>query len=87
MTEKTAVPEYCRGGKKIRAYQCGICDRLDVDDVSDKRFCRAGYWPGCGDPRRLPGSIQTDNRPRAHRRSPLKCPIRTERGYLWEDLI
>lgn len=50
MTEKTAVPEYCRGGKKIRAYQCGICDRLDVDDVSDKRFCRAGYWPGCGDP-------------------------------------
>ena len=42
MTEKTAVPEYCRGGKKIRAYQCGICDRLDVDDVSDKRFCRAG---------------------------------------------
>ena len=25
MTEKTAVPEYCR-------------------------FCRAGYWPGCGDP-------------------------------------
>ena len=25
-------------------------DRLDVDDVSDKRFCRAGYWPGCGDP-------------------------------------
>ena len=78
MTEKTAVPEYCRGGKKIRAYQCGICDRLDVDDVSDKRFCRAGY---------LPGSIQTDNRPRAHRRSPLKCPIRTERGYLWEDLI
>jgi hypothetical protein len=50
MTEKTAVPEYCRGGKKIRAYQCGICDRLDVDDISDKRFCRAGYWPGCGDP-------------------------------------
>ena len=45
MTEKTAVPEYCRGGKKIRAYQCGICDRLDVDDASDKRFCRAGYWP------------------------------------------
>ena len=83
MTEKTAVPEYCRGGKKIRAYQCGICDRLDVDDVSDKRFCRAGYWR----PRRLPGSIQTDIRPRAHRRSPLKCPIRTERGYLWEDLI
>ena len=77
MTEKTAVPEYCRGGKKIRAYQCGICDRLDVDDVSDKRFCRAGYWPG----------IQTDNRPRAHRRSPLKCQIRPERGYLWEDLI
>lgn len=26
MTEKAAVPEYCRGGKKIRAYQCGICD-------------------------------------------------------------
>ena len=77
MTEKTAVPEYCRGGKKIRAYQCGICDRLDVDDVSDKRFCRAGYWPGCGDPDGC----------RAHRRSPLKCPIRTERGYLWEDLI
>ena len=50
MTEKTAIPEYCRGGKKIRAYQCGICDRLDIDDVSDKRFCRAGYWPGCGDP-------------------------------------
>ena len=45
MTEKTAVPEYCRGGKKIRAYQCGICDRLDVDDVSDKRFCRAGIGP------------------------------------------
>lgn len=32
------------------SYQCGICDRLDVDDVSDKRFCHAGYWPGCGDP-------------------------------------
>lgn len=37
MTGKTAVPEYCRGGKKIRAYQCGICDRLDVDDACS--FC------------------------------------------------
>lgn len=87
MTEKTAVPEYCRGGKKIRAYQCGICDRLDVDDVSDKRFCRAGYWPGCGDPdgcREAFKPITGRGRIGVHRQ---KCPIRTERGYLWEDLI
>ena len=48
MKEKKLSPEYCKNGK-IRAYQCGICDRLDVDDVTDKRFCRAGFWPGCGD--------------------------------------
>lgn len=37
MTEKTAVPEYCRGGKKIRGvFNAGICDRLDVDDVSEQ---------------------------------------------------
>lgn len=41
--EKTAKKE------KLRAYQCNKCDRLDVDDATDKRFCRAGYWPGCGD--------------------------------------
>lgn len=50
MTEKTAVPEYCRGGKKIRAYQCGICDRLDVDDVSDKRFAAPGIGPVAATP-------------------------------------
>jgi len=42
MKEKKLSPEYCKNGK-IRAYQCGICDRLDVDDVTDKRFCRAGF--------------------------------------------
>ncbi len=51
MIEKKAVPEYCKNNrKKIRAYQCDICDRLDVDDCTDKRFCRAGFYPGCGDP-------------------------------------
>lgn len=51
MMERNAAPEYCKNDKaKIRAYQCEICDVLDVDDVSDKRFCRAGFWPGCGDP-------------------------------------
>ena len=35
MREKKLSPEYCKNGK-IRAYQCGICDRLDVDDVTDK---------------------------------------------------
>ena len=51
MKEEKAVPEYCKNNqKKIRAYQCDICDVLDVDDFTDKRFCRAGFWPGCGDP-------------------------------------
>jgi len=36
--------------KPSRAYQCEICDRLDVDDVTDKLFCRCGFYPGCGDP-------------------------------------
>lgn len=36
--------------KKIKAYQCDICDMLDVDDVTDKKFCRAGLWPHCGEP-------------------------------------
>ncbi len=40
-----------KGIEKTKAYQCDACDRLDVDDVSDKRFCTAGYWPGCGDPK------------------------------------
>ncbi|WP_298029306.1 hypothetical protein [uncultured Dysosmobacter sp.] len=47
--EKEAVPEYCKNNKaKIRAYQCEICDHLDVDDFTDKRFCGLGYYPGCG---------------------------------------
>lgn len=51
MKEKQAVPEYCKNDKtKIRAYQCEICDNLDVDDATDKRFCACGFWPGCGDP-------------------------------------
>lgn len=51
MKEKAAAPTYCKNDKKkIRAYQCEICDMLDVDDVTDKRFCRAGLWPGCGEP-------------------------------------
>lgn len=51
MKEKEATPEYCKNSKKkIRAYQCEICERLDVDDATDKRFCRCGFWPGCGDP-------------------------------------
>ena len=37
MREKKLSPEYCKNGK-IRAYQCGICDRLDVDDVSREAF-------------------------------------------------
>lgn len=35
--------------EKFKAYQCHICGMADVDDVTDKRFCRAGYWPKCGD--------------------------------------
>lgn len=51
MREKQAVPEYCKNDKtKIRAYQCEICDNLDVDDATDKRFCACGFWPGCGEP-------------------------------------
>jgi hypothetical protein len=51
MNERATAPEYCKNNKaKIRAYQCEICDRLDVNDLSDKRFCTAGFWPGCGDP-------------------------------------
>lgn len=51
MKEKEATPEYCENNKKkIRAYQCEICERLDVDDATDKKFCRCGFWPGCGDP-------------------------------------
>ncbi len=51
MSDKRIQPEYCKNDKsKIRAYQCEICDTLDVDDATDKRFCRAGFWPGCGDP-------------------------------------
>lgn len=45
------VPLVCKNNKsKIRAYQCKICDCLDIDDFTDKLFCRAGYYPGCGDP-------------------------------------
>lgn len=79
MREKKLSPEYCKNGK-IRAYQCGICDRLDVDDVTDKRFCRAGFWPGCGGPGRVPGSVQTDYRCRTNWRTQINRPIRTERG-------
>ena len=44
MREEKAVPEYCKNNtKKIRAYQCDICGVLDVDDFTDKRFCRAGF--------------------------------------------
>ena len=51
MREKRAVPEYCKNDKaKIRAYHCGICENLDIDDATDKLFCRCGFWPGCGDP-------------------------------------
>ena len=33
MREEKAVPEYCKNNpKKIRAYQCDICDVLDVDE-------------------------------------------------------
>lgn len=45
MTEKTAVPEYCRGGKKIRAYQCGICDRLDVTTFPTSGSAAPGIGP------------------------------------------
>lgn len=47
MKEKKLSPEYCKNGK-IRAYQCGICDRLDVDDVTDKRFCERDSGPVAG---------------------------------------
>lgn len=51
MCETRAVQEYCKNNKnKIRAYQCEICDRLEVDDFSDKKFCRCGFYPRCGDP-------------------------------------
>lgn len=46
----TAVKYCAKNKKKIRAYQCRICENLDVDDVSDKLFCQFGFWPGCGDP-------------------------------------
>lgn len=36
--------------KRVKAYQCDTCDHLDVDDFSDKRFCRLGFYPRCGDP-------------------------------------
>ena len=46
-----ATVEKCKNNKdKIRAYQCEICANLDVDDFTDKKFCHAGFWPGCGDP-------------------------------------
>lgn len=49
--EARAVPERCKNNKaKIRAYQCKICDNLDVDDFTDKLFCGYGYYRGCGDP-------------------------------------
>ena len=75
MKEKEATPEYCENNKKkIRAYQCEICERLDVDDATDKVLARLRQ------PGRVPRSVQTDNGTRTHRRSPLICPIRTERG-------
>ena len=50
MTEKEVVPEYYKNNKtKFRAYQCEICELLEVDKVSDKRFCSVGLYPGCGD--------------------------------------
>ncbi len=50
---KTAygVVEGCQNApSKIRAYQCKLCGRLDVDDLSERCFCRAGLYPGCGEP-------------------------------------
>ena len=80
MREEKAVPEYCKNNpKKIRAYQCDICDVLDVDDFTDKLFCRAGFWPGCGDGR-VPGSVQTHRGARKNRSTSVNCPNRTERG-------
>ena len=67
-----AIPEYCKNNKaKIRAYQCEICDMLDVDDLfSDKVFCMAGFYPGCGDPdgcRKAFRPIENGGRIGAHR--------------------
>lgn len=46
MREEKAVPEYCKNNpKKIRAYQCDICDVLDVDDFTDKRFAGRDFGP------------------------------------------
>lgn len=35
--------------KQLKAYQCDICNNCHDDDMSDRRFCSAGLWPGCGE--------------------------------------
>ena len=86
MTEKTAVPEYCGVERKSARINAGFATGWTLTTLPTSGSAALGIGP-VAVTLTVAGSIQTDNRPRAHRRSPLKCPIRTERGYLWEDLI
>ena len=78
MTEKTAVPEYA-GRKKIRAYQCGICDRLTLTTFPTSGSAAPGIGPVAAT-LTVAGKHSKPITGRGRIAFTLKCPIRTERA-------
>ena len=50
MTEKTAVPEYCRGGKKIRAINAGFATDWTLTTFPTSGSAAPGIGPVAATP-------------------------------------